>query len=57
MVLFCAVSAFIFFIAFLKVIEWIRKNPKDIFSWLSAGILLAMVFIIIGTAIITVNSL
>lgn len=57
MVLFCAVSAFIFFIAFLKVIEWIRKNPKDIFSWLSAVILLAMVFIVIGTAIVTVNLL
>lgn len=57
MVLFCAVFAFIFFIAFLKAVEWIRKNPNDILSWLSAGILLAMVFVVIGTAIITVNLL
>lgn len=57
LVLLCAVCAFVFFIALLKTIEWLRNDPKDILSWISAGALLLMVLINIGIAVVATKLL
>lgn len=52
-----AVCATVFFLAFIKTIEWIRYNPRDIFSYVSAAVLFAIVLLNIGCSIFLVSQL